>query len=54
MLQLPDHLNGWQRIGVVLSVVWAVTGAWWGSYIGTHELDYVQQDYEHCRELADE
>jgi hypothetical protein len=24
------RLNGWKRIGLVLSVVWAVVGAFWG------------------------
>jgi hypothetical protein len=24
------RLNGWQRIGIIASVAWAVIGGWWG------------------------
>lgn len=24
------HLNGWQRIGIVASVIWAIVGGLWG------------------------
>jgi hypothetical protein len=25
------HLNGWQRIGIVLSVLWLIVGGLWGN-----------------------
>ena len=27
------HLNGWQRVGIVLSMLWAVVGGMWGDQI---------------------
>jgi hypothetical protein len=27
------RLNGWQRIGIVLSVIWAIGGGLWGNAI---------------------
>ena len=32
------HLNGWQRIGIVLSVVWVIVGGLWGNQFGRDEL----------------
>jgi hypothetical protein len=31
------RLNGWQRIGIVLSVLWAIVGGLWGYHIATQE-----------------
>jgi hypothetical protein len=28
------RLSGWQRVGIVLSVTWAIGGGMWGAYIG--------------------
>jgi hypothetical protein len=33
------RLNGWQRIGIVLSVIWAIGGGVWGNSISIHEGD---------------
>ena len=31
------RLNGWQRIGIVLSMLWAVVGGLWGNHIAIQE-----------------
>jgi len=31
------QLNGWQRIGIVLSMLWAVVGGLWGNHIAIKE-----------------
>jgi hypothetical protein len=31
------HLNGWQRIGIVLSVVWAIGGGLWGNSVAIRD-----------------
>ena len=33
------QLNGWQRIGVVVSIVWFFVGGFWGNSIGIHQGD---------------
>jgi hypothetical protein len=33
------RLNGWQRIGIILSVIWILVGGFWGNSIGIHEGD---------------
>lgn len=33
------RLNGWQRVGIVASIFWALGGAFWGNEIGLHEGD---------------
>ena len=38
------HLNGWQRIGIVLSVIWAIVGGLWGFYA----VDHTAADYQTC------
>jgi hypothetical protein len=39
------RLNGWQRIGIVLSVVWAIVGSLWG----LHTLfDPIRQSFSTC------
>ena len=42
------RLNGWQRIGVVASVLWAIGGAYWGNNIRLHEGDWVLENYSAC------
>jgi len=42
-------MNGWQRIGVVLSILWAISGAFWGYNIGYHEGGDIKQEHEQCR-----
>jgi hypothetical protein len=39
------HLNGWQRIGIVLSVVWAI-GIWWSLYVAP-----IVKSYSRCENL---
>jgi hypothetical protein len=42
MLKLLKKLNGWQRIGVVLSVAWALYGFYWGNDYGIHQGDWTE------------
>jgi hypothetical protein len=42
------RLNGWQRIGIVLSVIWAIGGGIWGNNLGIHEGDWVIRRLEYC------
>ena len=42
------QLNGWQRIGVVLSVLWAIGGSFWGYTIGYHESGDSDRDFQVC------
>jgi hypothetical protein len=42
------RLNGWQRIGIAASCLWAVGGAFLGNNIGLHEGDWVVDAYRHC------
>jgi hypothetical protein len=44
------RLNGWQRIGIVASVIWAIGGAIWGNNIGIHEGDWAVAMLSHCYE----
>lgn len=41
------RLNGWQRIGVVASFVWAIGGAFWGFSVGYNEYG-LSVDYYQC------
>jgi hypothetical protein len=34
-------LNGWQRIGIVLSVLWATVGLFWGNNLAVDDLGRV-------------
>ena len=43
------RLNGWQRIGIVLSVVWLFVGAWWGL---SQLFDPVWSSYRTCVTVA--
>jgi hypothetical protein len=42
------RLNGWQRIGIVASVVWVFVGGFWGNQIGFSQGDYVREAYRQC------
>lgn len=42
------RLNGWQRIGIVLSVLWFFVGGFWGNGIGLHEGDWAMNAYIFC------
>src|SRR5258708_6054607 len=44
------RLNGWQRIGIVLSVLWSLGGGLWGNNIGIHEGDTASAIYSLCLE----
>jgi hypothetical protein len=44
------RLNGWQRIGIVASVLWAISGAFWGNNLGIHEGDWTVEAYKLCLE----
>jgi hypothetical protein len=46
------RLNGWQRIGVVLSVMWALYGLYWGEEFGLHQGDWTNVVYESCMDSA--
>jgi hypothetical protein len=42
------RLTGWQRVGIVLSVVWAIGGAFWGNQIGLSQGDWTVAAYRVC------
>ncbi len=44
------RLNGWQRIGVVVSCLWAIGGAFLGHDYGIHQGDYVLRALARCLE----
>ena len=44
------QLSGWQRIGVVISILWIIGGGLLGNNIGIHEGDYVVQELQICEE----
>ena len=44
------QLNGWQRIGIVLSVIWILVGGFWGNTIGFHEGDPALYAHRVCLE----
>ena len=46
------RLNGWQRIGVVLSIAWALYGFYWGNEYGLRQGDWTQSVYESCMDGA--
>lgn len=43
-------LNGWQRLGIVASVVWALYGVWWGLKL---RYDPIWETYSDCLGAAD-
>lgn len=44
------RLNGWQRLGIIASVIWAFVGGFWDNYIGIHAGDWVVQRLSFCFE----
>lgn len=44
----PFRLNGWQRIAIVLSVVWAIVGSVWALNL---LFEPVYQNYATCQRL---
>lgn len=52
MFKRIKKLNGWQRIGVVLSIVWVLYGAYWGNEYGLRQGDWTDFVYESCMDSA--
>ena len=46
------RLNGWQRLGVVCSVAWAVAGFAWGHQMNADVKNAAENHYEQCRDSA--
>lgn len=44
------RLNGWQRIGIVVSVIWAIGGGLWGNQIGLDQAAPAIFEYKVCLE----
>jgi hypothetical protein len=44
------RLNGWQRIGIVVSVLWVIGGGIWGNEVGISEGDWAVRAYKRCLE----
>lgn len=42
------RLNGWQRIGFLISVVWLFGGAFWGNEIGLRQGDWASLQLQSC------
>ena len=42
------RLNGWQRIGIVASALWALTSPLWGIRLGMEEADYAKVALSDC------
>lgn len=42
------RLNGWQRIGMVVSLVWVIGGGLWGNSVGLSQGGYVAEAYKRC------
>jgi hypothetical protein len=43
-----SRLNGWQRIGIVVSVLWAIGGGLWGNSYGFSRGDWVFAQEARC------
>ena len=43
-------LSGWQRVGVVLSVVWLLAGGYWGNSRALHKGDFAVTQFAVCME----
>jgi hypothetical protein len=41
-------LNGWCRIGIVVSVLWIIVGGFWGNNLGIHDGDWVVNSLDVC------
>ena len=46
------RLNGWQRLGVIASIVWAVIGGFLGDDIGIHAGDWASRALLACLEMG--
>ena len=46
------RLNGWQRLGVVASIAWALVGGYIGNDAGIHQGDYVTDALTRCLETS--
>jgi hypothetical protein len=44
------RLSGWQRVGVVFSVVWLLVGGYWGNSVGLHRGDFAVIQFTVCME----
>ena len=44
------RLNGWQRIGIIVSILWALGGGFWGNEIGLHQGDFAVTVERDCSE----
>src|SRR6266446_7650316 len=43
------RLNGWQRIGLVLSIAWVLAGGFWGNKIALDEAGArISSQLDHC------
>jgi len=42
------RLNGWQRIGIVASVIWAIGGGIWGNNVGLEAGNWPTEKYGMC------
>jgi uncharacterized membrane protein len=42
------RLNGWQRLGIVASVIWIFVGGFLGNSLGIHEGDWAVSMYKLC------
>ena len=45
------RLNGWNRVGIILSVIWFFVGGFWGNNIGIHAGDWTLRNYKFCLEF---
>ncbi len=48
---MRTRLNGWQRIGIVLSVIWIFVGGFWGNNIGIHQGDWAVSMLGSCYDI---
>jgi hypothetical protein len=48
------HLNGWQRIGIVASVAWALYGVYLGDNTVARREESAREEYSRCIQLADQ
>jgi hypothetical protein len=45
------RLNGWQRIGIIASVIWAIGGGFWGNELGIEQGDWVVDALKVCMDV---
>ncbi len=41
---MGNYLKGWQRIGLVISIVWALGGGYWGYELGNRWNESARED----------